>query len=67
MFIIPNLPIYPFRNLPCSNHKFVFYICDYFCFVDKWKMIMFSKIMLGHYLAIYNSTCLTKKSVLCGL
>ena len=52
MFIIRNLPVYSSHNLPPSNHKFVFYICDYFCFVDKWKMIMFSKIMLGHYLAI---------------
>ena len=42
VYVSPNLPIYPYLHpLSPGNHKFVFYICDYFCFANKFTCTIF--------------------------
>ena len=41
MYVNPNFPIYPSSHLPTGNCKFVCYICDYFCFVNKFICTLF--------------------------
>ena len=36
VYVGPSLPVYPFPLLPPGNSRFVFCICDYFCFVNKF-------------------------------
>ena len=39
-----SIPIYAFPHLPLGNYKFLFYICDYFCFINKFSFVPSSYI-----------------------
>ena len=37
----PKFLIFPYLSSPFGNHKFVFYVCESVCFVNKFTCIMF--------------------------
>ena len=57
VYVNPNLPITP-PHLPPGNNKFVFYICDYFCFVGKFICTLFKDSAYKQY-HIFLLFCLT--------
>ena len=42
-----------------SNHKFIFYICNSFCFVDKFMCSLFLDSTYKRYHMIFVFLCLT--------
>ena len=55
-----SIPIFQFiPSFTPSNHKFVFYICDYFCFVNKFICTIFLDSTQKRYHMIFDFLCLT--------
>ena len=55
VYVTPSLPIHP---LPPRNHRFVFYVCDYFCLVNKFICTIFLDSTYKQY-HIFVFLCLT--------
>ena len=51
--------MYPSSPLPPGNHKFVFYICDSFCFVKKFICTLFLDSTYMRYHMMFVFLCLT--------
>ena len=57
IYVNPNLPSYPCPAFPSGNHKFVFYICDfYFCFCKWFICIIFLLLLVSTYMW-YHMIC----------
>ena len=62
VYLNPNLLIHPtphFQPFPFSVHKFVLYICVYFCFANKLICTVFLESI---YMWYYTSLCVTEWS-----
>ena len=60
VYVTPSLPIHP---LPPRNHRFVFYVCDYFCLVNKFICTIFLDSTYKQYHMIFVFQCLTSLSM----
>ena len=63
VYVNPNLPIYPSPLVSPVNHKFVFSMWLYFCFVYKFICTFFLDSTYKQYYIIYVFLCLTSLSV----